>query len=133
MAKKQSSLRTRMQKEAFLKALEKSLGNITLACKDIGIERKTFYNWRDSDPDFKARYEELAETVTDFVEAKLMQLINALDTTAVIFYLKTKGASRGYIEQKSVKADVKADVKGITVQVLDEATGTALSKMIEND
>lgn len=130
MAKKQSQLRMRMQKEAFLKALEKSLGNITMACREIGIERKTFYNWKDSDPAFRERYEEMAEVVTDFVESKFMQLINALDTTAVIFYLKTKGASRGYIEQKNIKADVQADIKGLNVQVLDAGTADELKEIL---
>ncbi len=47
--------------------------------------------WYNTDPAFKERVGEITETQVDFVESKLMQSINANDTTAIIFYLKTKG------------------------------------------
>ena len=53
---------------------------------------------------FRERVDEVTETQVDFVESKLMQAINAGDTTATIFYLKTKGKKRGYNEKAQPKA-----------------------------
>lgn len=89
-------MRMDQRKERFIKAYYAGYGIIASACEAVGIGRSTYYRWRDEDPEFRARVEEIGETQVDFVESKLMQLINANDTTAIIFYLKTKGKSRGY-------------------------------------
>lgn len=79
-------------------------GIIATACEAIGIGRSTYYRWYNADPDFRERVDEVTETQVDFVESKLMQAINAGDTTATIFYLKTKGKKRGYNEKAQPKA-----------------------------
>ncbi len=42
------------------------------------------------------------ETLLDFVESKLFENVNANDTTSIIFYLKTQGKNRGYIEKQNL-------------------------------
>ncbi len=86
-------------KEKFLEALAHGYGIIATACEAISIGRSTYYRWYNADPDFKERVDEITETQVDFVESKLMQSINANDTTAIIFYLKTKGKKRGYTDK----------------------------------
>ena len=92
------------KKEKFLEALAHGYGIIATACEAIGIGRSTYYRWYNADPEFKERVDEITETQVDFVESKLMQSINANDTTAIIFYLKTKGKKRGYNEKAQPKA-----------------------------
>lgn len=87
------------KKEKFLEALAHGYGIIATACEAIGIGRSTYYRWYNADPEFKERVDEITETQVDFVESKLMQSINANDTTAIIFYLKTKGKKRGYTDK----------------------------------
>lgn len=72
--------------------------NVTSTCAALNIDRGTFYNWRKNDPelDAKLKYEE--ESILDFTESKLIEKINDGDLTAIIFMLKTKGKTRGYIE-----------------------------------
>lgn len=86
-------------KNNFLENLRATGGIIYQACEKTGINRSAYYRWMDSDPEFAVAVEEVKEAQIDFVESKLMQLINAGDTTATIFYLKTMGRKRGYNEK----------------------------------
>ena len=82
----------------FLKALDEAGGNITAACMKCGIHsRQTVYNWMKDD-EFKSEVDAINEASIDYVESKLMSAIRADNVTAIIFYLKTKGKKRGYIE-----------------------------------
>lgn len=89
-------------KRAFLEAYKKSLGNITLACENVGIDRGTYYNWIERDEAFRAEVEAANEVSIDFVENSLMKQIKEGNTTATIFYLKTKGKHRGYVERQEM-------------------------------
>lgn len=90
---------TKKRKEAVLKALEEHLGVVTDACQACDVARSTFYLWTKEDPDFKKVVEEMEDSVLDFVESNLFKKIKLGDTTAIIFFLKTKGKKRGYIEK----------------------------------
>lgn len=87
------------KKEKFLAALRQGYGIIATACEAVGIGRSTYYRWYNADQEFRAQVDEVTETQVDFVESKLIQAIRAGDTTATIFYLKTKGKKRGYSEK----------------------------------
>jgi hypothetical protein len=90
------------KKDKMLKALEKSLGVVTTACKMAGVGRTTFYEWLDKDPDFKKAVDDFKDVAIDTVESKLYDLIKEGNVTATIFYLKTKGKKRGYIERQEI-------------------------------
>lgn len=91
-------------KEEFIRALNASYGIIVTACEATGIGRSTYYRWYNVDQEFREKVDEVTETQVDFVESKLIQAISAGDTTATIFYLKTKGKKRGYNEKAQPKA-----------------------------
>ena len=104
--------RTEHNKRAMIIALEKSLGVVQDACKSINVGRTTYYEWLKSDEEFRQGILEIKEVSLDFVESKLFELINGIrkessrgkiyntppSVTAIIFYLKTQGKKRGYIE-----------------------------------
>lgn len=90
-------------KKAMIAALEKSLGIVTTACKQVDISRQTHYEWMKEDADYKAAVESIADIALDFAESKLHKSIENGSDTAVIFYLKTKGKKRGYIERTEVE------------------------------
>ena len=91
--------RTQHHKKALLEALEKTLGVITSACKIVGVNRSTYYDYYKTDSDFREQVDDLSNVVLDFAESQLHKQIQAGNTTATIFYLKTKGKGRGYIER----------------------------------
>ena len=86
-------------KKAMIQALEKSLGVVTTACKQVDISRDTHYRWMSDDEDYKAEVESLSDVALDFAESQLFKKIKDGDTTAMIFFLKTKGKKRGYVEK----------------------------------
>ena len=110
-------------KKKLLKALEKSLGIVTIACKEVDCARSTFYNYYNNDKDFKNSVDEISNLTLDFAESQLHKQIKEGNTTATIFYLKTKGKKRGYIERKEVE---------MTADISTSKLSTEAQKKIDN-
>jgi hypothetical protein len=109
--------KTEQHKKAMLDALEKSLGVVTSACKTVGVGRTTHYLWLQEDKEYKAAVEELSDVAIDFAESQLHKQIKEGNSTATIFFLKTKGKKRGYVERQEV--DVSSG-KLFQIEVLGE-------------
>lgn len=86
-------------KKQLLKALEKSMGIVTNACKIVKLDRSTFYRYYNEDEQFASDVDSMQDYVLDFAESKLLENIKDKKETSIIFYLKTKGKKRGYIEK----------------------------------
>ena len=91
-----------IKKGSKLKALESSLGVVTVACKKADIPRSTYYKWLKEDKDFALAVEDIENIALDFAESQLHSQIGDGNTSATIFYLKTKGKKRGYIERQEI-------------------------------
>jgi len=91
------------KKEALLKALEKNLGVVTTACKQTDVSRATYYRWLDEDAEFASEALAIQEVALDFAESKLFEQIQDGSTAATIFYLKTKGKRRGFVERQELE------------------------------
>jgi hypothetical protein len=94
--------KTEQHKKAMLEALEKSLGVVTTACKSVGIGRTTHYMWLDEDPQYKRDVESISDIAVDFAESSLHKQIKDGNPTSTIFFLKTKGKKRGYVERQEI-------------------------------
>lgn len=97
-----SKQHTAILKRKMIQALVDAMGIVTIACKATGIERSTHYNWLKIDQKYKAAIDDIAELPLDYTENKLLKLIDKGDTAATIFYMKTKGKKRGYVERQEV-------------------------------
>jgi hypothetical protein len=84
----------------YIQAIEESHGLVTQAAKKLGVDRSAIYKARDRHPAIKQALEDSREQTTDIAESKLYQQINEGNITAIIFYLKTQGKNRGYIERQ---------------------------------
>jgi len=119
-------------KDAMIFALKKSRGIVTEASKAARVSRNTHYRWVNEDPEYAKAVDEANEMALDFVEGKLFELINGVkaisndggvyevlpDKSCIIFYLKTKGKSRGYIErQEMMNGEVVIEIEGRTVNM----------------
>jgi hypothetical protein len=106
-------------KKAMIEALEKSLGVVTTASKSAGIARSTHYQWMIDDEEYKAAVEDLSDVALDFAESKLFKSIEGGSDTATIFYLKTKGKRRGYIERQEFHNEHSGQVAVTKISVVD--------------
>ena len=116
MAKNIQNIQKLSKKETFLKALKNNLGHITNACKSANIHRQTYYGWIDKDEEFIQQCDNVEESLLDLAESKLLENINNNDNACIIFYLKTKGKNRGYIEKQEIEVTKpfdRIDLEGI--------------------
>jgi len=134
-------------KVKLLEELQKSHGVISLAVQNVGICRKTFYNYTDNDEEFAEAVELVNESAIDHVESKLFELINGVtvendtnegvvvlddntgepvkvykhapNTAAVIFFLKTRAKDRGYVERQEVTGKDGKELGKWKIEVID--------------
>lgn len=103
-----------INKKAMIEALEGSLGIVSTACKAVGISRQTHYRWLTEDEEYKAEVESISELALDFAESELYRQIKEGEVTSTIFYLKTKGKKRGYIEKSEIDLNGSLAITPIT-------------------
>lgn len=132
-----------INKKAMIEALKKSLGVVKTACEAVRISRQTHYRWLEEDPDYKQATEDIGEEAIDFVESQLFEKIKGITVsnsdddqgkskvytvppsdTAIIFYLKTKGKKRGYIE--------RTELAGVPDQPLSMKSDDELKMMLRD-
>lgn len=112
---------TKRQRD-FLVIFKKNMCLVATSCEKAGISRKTFYDWKERHEDFAKAVEDANESMMDFGESKLLKLIQDGDTSATIFYAKTKLRNRGYQENRAVQADLTSggrSLKALTDEQLD--------------
>lgn len=93
-----SRKRPEYYKEKLLLALEKTLGVITPACKEVGITRDTFYRYYNEDEDFRKKVDAIDEITLDFAENQLLRKIREGSERSILFFMKYKGKKRGYTD-----------------------------------
>ena len=94
--------------ETIVTMYQKKGCNITATCTALGISRKTFYEWREKKKKLAEALEEVDESILDWAENKLIQHIEDNDLQALIFFLKTKGKKRGYVEKTESDVNINA-------------------------
>lgn len=90
-------------KDRMIQALETTLGVVTGACKKVGISRQSHYRWMQEDEEYRKAVESISDISLDFAESKLFEQIMEGNVASTIFYLKTKGKRRGYIEKAEIE------------------------------
>lgn len=81
-----------------IEVLEKMRGNKKRAAIELGINRMTLHRYIEKSPTVKAAYLDIKEGAIDDAELMLESRMQQSDTL-LIFYLKTQGKGRGYVER----------------------------------
>jgi len=90
-----NQLSTQEAQDLFMILFTVNLGNITTTCEQVGISRSTYYNWM-KEQEFTDRLAHVSEERLDLAEHALLSAVQAMDVTAIRYYLDSQGRSRGY-------------------------------------
>ena len=83
----------------FLRSLKANLGLVFASSKETGISVEDHNRWLSEDSDYKKQVIEIDGHAIDYVESTLLKLVEERNPQAIMFYLKTKGKDRGYVEK----------------------------------
>jgi hypothetical protein len=108
--------------EQMADAVKKGKGILAAAATSLGCTRQTVAAYIERYPTVKAAHDEARESTIDFVESRLLKNIDSGDTTAMIFYLKTQGKRRGYVERQETEVTGK-NGDAIQVKFVDYRAG----------
>ena len=86
-----------------IEAIRATSGNLTVAAKNLSVARKTMYAFMRRHPSVAEALAEARETMLDNAESALYRQVLEGNTVAMIFFLKTQGKSRGYVERAQVE------------------------------
>ena len=112
-------------------------GLLTIAATRAGVSYATINRYAAEYPSVQQAIQDAKESMLDFTEGKLFQAIREGDKTAILFYLKTQGKSRGYIEQASVEVTGKdggpVQVESVRTILLGRLSRISTSRNSEGD
>jgi len=93
-------------------AIDKQGGLITYIANSMGFSRQAIHK---AIKRFKLedKLQEARDKVLDLAESKLIEEIQNGNLLAIIFYLKTIGKKRGYIQKQELEADVQQTIHTI--------------------
>jgi hypothetical protein len=122
--------RERHDPETVTRAIRAHRGLLAPAAKTLGYDRVTLYNYVKRH-NLQWVIDECREASLDWAENALFAQIDQGNVTAMIFFLKCIGKSRGYIERVPVRvnqgaeeaADTEADAEIITINVRNGTNG----------
>ncbi len=100
----------------YLKAIEDSQGVLETVAKRLGITRDGVSKFAHRHPRVMDAIYDERERMKDYAESKLYGHIQDGNLTALIFYLKTQGHDRGYIERLRLEGGV--DIKLVNDMIL---------------
>jgi hypothetical protein len=113
------------QKRSFLRLMRDTGGNVSRSCESAGISRPTAYEWRESDPEFAAQWNQSVEFGTDELEEEARRRAFAGVDEPVFYQGEECGTVRKYSDTllifllKGRKPDKYRERVSIDVNKLD--------------
>lgn len=109
----------KLKQKLFITTFIKNRCMIASTCEEMGITSKCYYEWL-SDEEFADAINDAIEKLHDRIENVLYEKIEKeKDTTSLIFWLKTKGKKRGYIEKQQLEVNGNVNVKILNIDPFD--------------
>jgi len=93
----------------IIEALNAKAGMVTYAAEALKISPVTLYRWIKRSPELQQSLNNIRNANIDMAESALIDKIKKGDLTAIIFYLKCQGKSRGYVERQETRHSFDKD------------------------
>lgn len=94
-------------------------GNLTQASKSLKCDRRTLYGWIEQEC-LQDTVQEGRDQLLDEAENQGAKKIKEGDTSFLIFFLKTQGRSRGYVERQDVNHSGNMNISGVDFSFDDD-------------
>ena len=102
----------RTSKKAISEKIVEKRGNLSAVARGFGKSRTWLYNiLNDKYPELKDVVEEARDSLIDDAESELQKQMFKGNITALIFFLKTQGKGRGYVERQEVEQSGDLTIK----------------------
>lgn len=85
--------------EELVPLLEKNKGNVAAVARRFGVSRGTILNRVNESPTLQKALADARESMLDNAESVLYKKVLEGSTPELLFFLKTQGRSRGYVER----------------------------------
>ena len=104
-----------MRKKDVVEAIQQYRGNISAMARAFQVSRQAIYDYISNKPDLKQMIQDERESMLDDAESEIYKQIRKGNTTALIFFLKTQGKQRGYVERNEITGK---DGQEVTIKVV---------------
>lgn len=111
-------------KEKFIEQLKIYKHNVSRTCDAMKVPRPTFEYWKRHDKKFIEMLQESEARQVDYVESKLMSLIEKGNIRAIKYYLSTRGRKYGWGPENS---------QNISITTENDFTGKPMIVFTKND
>jgi NADH:ubiquinone oxidoreductase subunit E len=88
--------------EQVIDSIRKNHGILAAAARDLGVTRNTVYRYVKNYPTVEAALEDERQIWIDMAESELIKAVKKGNITAIMFFLKTVGRNRGYVERQEI-------------------------------
>lgn len=107
-----------------LPLVEPNKGNVAAIARHLGVTRGTIWNRCNESPTLMAALEDARQGMLDNAESILYKKVLEGSTVELIFFLKTQGRNRGYVERQEITTP-KDDPLTIEIRTVDYRDGLA--------
>lgn len=97
--------------EQMITAIRESNGILAVSARKLGCSRQTVHNYVNKFATVRDAYHDARETNIDYAEGKLMKAIDKGSVPALMFFLRTIGRHRGYVERQELAGVKDAPLK----------------------
>lgn len=103
----------KLSKSDYIEALRAARGLVSVAAERLGVTQSGVYKAIQRYPELREVQEEATEKMLDFAEAKLYQHIADDNLQATMFYLKTRGKHRGFVEKQEQVGEMRVVIEHV--------------------